>query len=246
MSDVSSPAAAAPAGDNVISRLIGVIFSPRATFEGIVARPRWFGALGIIVGVIAIGQFALLSTESGQQAMIDQQVRRTEQWGGTVTDEQYAAFERMAPYGRYFALGGVVIFVPIVAFAVSGFLLGAFNSLPGGNATYKQVLAVHAHSGATSLLGLLFTLPLNYLRESMSSPTNLGVFAQAFLDDTNFIAGFLGTIDVFIIWWVLVNAIGLAVLYRRRTAPIFWSLMGVYIGIALIYVSITRLMSGGA
>ncbi len=100
MSDVSSPAAAAPAGDNVISRLIGVIFSPRATFERIVARPRWFGALGIIVGVIAIGQFALLSTESGQQAMIDQQVRRTEQWGGTVTDEQYAAFERMAPYGR--------------------------------------------------------------------------------------------------------------------------------------------------
>jgi Yip1-like protein len=244
MSDVLSPAA--PAGDGVVSRLIGVVFSPRATFERIVARPRWFAALVIIVGLIALGQFALLSTESGQQAMIDQQVRRTEQWGGTVSDEQYATFERMAPYGRYFAVAGVALFVPIVTFAVSGALLGVFNALLGGNATYKQVLAVNTHSGATNLLGLLFTLPLNYLRESMSSPTNLGVFAQAFLDDTNAVARFLGTIDVFIVWAVFVNAIGLAVLYKRRTAPIFWSLMGVYIGIALIYVVVTGIMSGGA
>jgi len=246
MSDVLSPAAAAPAGDGVVSRLIGVVFSPRATFERIVARPRWFAALVIIIGLIALGQFALLSTESGQQAMIDQQVRRTEQWGGTVSDEQYAAIERMAPYGRYFAVGGVIVFVPIVTFAISGIVLGVFNALLGGNATYKQVLAVQTHSGATSVLGMLFTLPLNYLRESMSSPTNLGVFAQAFLDDTNFIARFLGTIDVFIIWWMFVIAIGLAVLFKRRTAPIFWSLLGVYLVLALIYVSVTRIMSGGA
>jgi Yip1 domain len=246
MNNVSSPTAAARPGDNVLARLVGVIFSPRATFERIVARPRWFGALAIVVGLIALGQFALLSTERGQQAMVDQQVRSAEQWGGTVTDEQYAAFEQWAPYGRYFAVGGVLIGVPVVAFIISGVLLGVFNALLGGNATYKQVLAVHAHTGATSLLGLLFALPLNYLRESMSSPTNLGVFAQAFLDDTNIGARFLGTIDVFIIWWVLVNAIGLAVLYKRRTAPIFWSLMGVYIVIALIYVSVTRMLSGGA
>jgi len=136
--------------------------------------------------------------------------------------------------------------VPVVTFAVSGALLGVFNAMLGGNATYKQVLAVNTHSGATNLLGLLFTLPLNYLRESMSSPTNLGVFAQAFLDDTNVVARFLGMIDVFIVWAVFVNAIGLAVLYKRRTAPIFWSLMGVYIGIALIYVIVTGFMSGGA
>jgi Yip1 domain len=246
MSDVSSPAVTAPAGDHVLARLVGVIFAPRATFERIVARPRWFGALAIIVCTVGLGQFALLSTESGQQAMVDQQVRSAEQWGGTVTDAQYANFEKFAPYGRFFALGGVLIFAPIFAFAISGILLGVFNALLGGNAAYKQVLAVHTHSGATSVLGLLFTLPLNYLRESMTSPTNLGVFAQAFLDDTNVVARFLGTIDVFIIWWVFVNAIGLGVLYKRRTAPIFWSLMGVYIVVALIYVAVTRVMSGGA
>ncbi len=246
MSDVSSPTAPAPGGDNVVARLVGVIFSPRATFERIVARPRWFGALAVIIGLIALGQFALLSTESGQQAVVDQQVERAQRWGRTVTDEEYATYERMAPYNRFIVPVAIVIFVPIVSFVVSGILLGVFNALLGGNATYKQVLAVHTHTGATSFVGTLFTLPLNYLRGSMSSPSNLGVFAQAFVEDTNFIALFLGMIDVFIIWWLLVNAIGLAVLYKRRTAPIFWSLFGVYIAIALIVAGVTRSLSGGA
>jgi hypothetical protein len=246
MSDVSSSVATAPAGDSLIARLSGVVFSPRATFERIVARPRWFGAMAVIVGLIALGQFALLSTESGQQAVVDQQVERAQRWGRTVTDQEYATYERMAPYNRFIVPVAILIFAPILSFAVSGILLGVFNAILGGNATYKQVLAVHAHTGATSLISTVFTLPLNYLRGSMSSPSNLGVFAQAFVDDTSFIALFLGMIDVFIIWWLIVNAIGLAVLYKRRTAPIFWSLFGVYMVIALIVAGVMRSFSGGA
>jgi hypothetical protein len=246
MSDVSSSVATAPAGDSLIARLSGVVFSPRATFERIVARPRWFGAMAVIVGLIALGQFALLSTESGQQAVVDQQVERAQRWGRTVTDQEYATYERMAPYNRFIVPVAILIFAPILSFAVSGILLGVFNAILGGNATYKQVLAVHAHTGATSLISTVFTLPLNYLRGSMSSPSNLGVFAQAFVDDTSFIALFLGMIDVFIIWWLMVNAIGLAVLYKRRTAPIFWSLFGVYMVIALIVAGVMRSFSGGA
>jgi Yip1 domain len=246
MSDVSPSITAAPPADNVFGRLIGVIFSPRATFERIVARPRWFGALAVVIGLIALGQFALLSTENGQQAVVDQQVERAQRWGRTVSDEEYANYEKIAPYNRFIVPIAIMIFVPVVSFTVSGILLGVFNALLGGNATYKQVLAVHAHSGATSVASALFTLPLNYLRSSMSSPSNLGVFAQAFFDDTSFPALFLGMIDLFIAWWLLVNAIGLAVLYERRTAPIFWSLFGVYMAIALIVAVVIRSFSGGA
>ena len=35
-------------------------------------------------------------------------------------------------------------------------------------------------------------------------------------------------IDLFLIWWLLVLAIGLAVLYRRKTQPIALALYGVY------------------
>ena len=39
-------------------------------------------------------------------------------------------------------------------------------------------------------------------------------------------------IDLFLVWWVVVLAIGLAVLYRRRTGPVALSLLGAYVGIA--------------
>ena len=91
----------------------------------------------------------------------------------------------------------------------------------------------------------LFIFPLNYARESLSSATNLGLFVP-FLDESNIISRFLGTIDLFIVWWLIVLAIGLGVLYRRKTAPIFWSFMGVYVVIALVIALVMRGASGGA
>jgi hypothetical protein len=70
--------------------------------------------------------------------------------------------------------------------------------------------------------------------ESMTSATNLGVFVQSFLEDTSFVARLLGWFDMFIIWGLLVTAIGFGVLYKRKTAPIFWTFMGIYVVIALI------------
>jgi hypothetical protein len=68
----------------------------------------------------------------------------------------------------------------------------------------------------------------------MTSATNLGVFVQSFLEDTSFVARLLGWFDMFIIWGLLVTAIGFGVLYKRKTAPIFWTFMGIYVVIALI------------
>jgi hypothetical protein len=83
-----------------------------------------------------------------------------------------------------------------------------------------------------SALQSLLIWPFNYVRESASSPTNLSVFFPM-LDEGSFLASMLGVIDLFILWWVIVLAIGLAVLYRRQTAPIAWSLIAVYGAIAV-------------
>jgi hypothetical protein len=59
-----------------------------------------------------------------------------------------------------------------------------------------------------------------------------------FLPEGSFLANFLGTIDLFVIWWMLVLAIGLSVLYRRKTASIMIGLSSVYIIIALAIAAI--------
>ena len=97
--------------------------------------------------------------------------------------------------------------------------MGVFNAVLGGDATFKQVFSVVAHAGVVSLAQQLFVYPLDYARGSLSSPTNLGVFLP-FLDENTFPARLLGAIDLFLIWWMVNLAIGLGVLYKRRTGPI--------------------------
>ena len=58
-------------------------------------------------------------------------------------------------------------------------------------------------------------------------------------------ARFLGMIDLFLVWWVVVLAIGLAVLYKRRTGPVAFSLLGAYIGIAAVIAAHHARIRGG-
>ena len=135
------------------------------------------------------------------------------------SDEQYRGMERIAPYVGYIAAAGYVIVIPIFLAIISGILLGVFNALLGGDASYKQVFAVVSHAGLITVLQTVFVMPLDYARETLSSPTTLGVFVP-FLDEKSFLSRLLGTIDLFQIWWLVVLAIGLGVLYKRRTGPI--------------------------
>jgi len=46
------------------------------------------------------------------------------------------------------------------------------------------------------------------------------------------------------IWWIVSLAIGLAVLYRRRTGPIATTLLVIYASIGLIIAAIKTALSG--
>ncbi len=135
------------------------------------------------------------------------------------------------------------VVLPLMALVIAGIAFAVFNAVMGADATFKQVYAVVAHSGVVIAVQQLFVLPLDYARETMSSPTNLMVFLP-FLDESSFVARLLGSIDLFVIWWGLNLAIGLGVLYHKRTAPIAITLIVVYVAIGLIIAAVKTATSG--
>jgi hypothetical protein len=145
---------------------------------------------------------------------------------------------------RYFATGATLVFSPLMTVIIAGVLFAVFNAGLGGNARFRQVFSIVTHAGVVILLQNLFLAPLNYARESMSSATNLAVFLPM-LDEASLAARFLGIIDLFVIWWIVVMAIGLGVLYKRRTQPIVAGLLVVYVLIAAIIALVMRAFSGG-
>jgi hypothetical protein len=220
---------------------MGVITSPKATFERIVQTPKVLGIVLLLGLVTGIGQSAFTFTQAGQQAFLDAAAQQMEKFSGSPpTDDQMARLEKQAPYQSYISLVGSVIGLPIIVAIEAGLLFVVFNVILGGTATYKQVYAVLGHAAVIPVLGLLVGVPVQFARGviSMTGPANLGALFPM-LAENSVLSSFLGLIDVFRIWWVVVLAIGLGVLYRRPTRGIALALFGLYgviaLGIALLF-----------
>lgn len=228
---LSSNTASAPM-PGLLARMAGVLFSPRETFAAVVARPRWFGVLAVSVVIIAGATFFLLSTEIGKQVALDQNVAAVEAFGGTVSDEMYAQMERNMDFARYTGAVSVLIATPLFMALSAGLMHVIFGMIGGGNGTFRQVYAIVAHAAVISALQQIFTVSLTIARGETAG-ANLGVFVPM-LDETSFVLKFLEAIDLFLVWSTFVTAIGLSVLYKRRTGPIATTLFVIYAIIALI------------
>jgi hypothetical protein len=235
--------ASVPAGMSLPARLVGILMSPRAAYADVVARPRVLGALAVVILISSTAVYTFMSTEVGKQAGLDMQVRQMESFGRTMTDAQYQRMEQMAGYAPYFGAGGQIVTLPLMALIIAGIAFAVFNAALGGDATFKQVYAVVVHSGVIIAVQQLFTLPLDYVRETLSSPTNLAVFLP-FLDENSFPARLLGSIDLFVIWWTINLAIGLGILYRKRTSPIATTLLVIYVTIGLVIAAVKTALAG--
>src|SRR5439155_882712 len=168
---------------------------------------RVLGALLVvaIVSAVCVGAFA--ATEVGQQALLEQQQRQMASFGVQLNDAQLQQMEARMRFAPYFGAAGQFVVLPIMALVVAGIAFAVFNAALGGDATFKQAYAVVLHSGVVIAVQQLFTLPLDYVRETMSSPTNLTVFLP-FLEENSFPARLLGSIDLFVIWLAINVAIG--------------------------------------
>jgi hypothetical protein len=115
----------------------------------------------------------------------------------------------------------------IMAIFVGGFL-----------STEVGQFSVVVHSAVIGSLQQIFTWPLNYFREFMTSPTTLAVFLPM-LDEGTYLFRFLGVIELFLIWWIVVLSIGLSVLYKSKTRNIALGIFALYGIIALAVAAFT-------
>jgi hypothetical protein len=223
--------------------VVGIWLAPRATYADIAERPRVLGALLLSVVVLAGASVGFLTTEVGRQAALDQVTQQSDARGQSLTDAQYQQLERFAPYFGYFFAAVQILAVVVGSVLITLLALAVFNAFLGHTASFKQVFAVVVHSGFVLMLAAFLVFPLDYVRESLTSPTTLAVFLP-FLEEDSFLARFFGAIDLIYLWWVVNLAIGLGVLYKRRTGPIAIALLSIYVMIALLIAGIRYALAG--
>lgn len=240
---VASQSAGASPSKGVLTRALGIVFSPRSTYADIARHPRAFPALATVILISAVATVSFLSTEVGRRAALDQQLSAMESFGLHPTPEQIQQIERRMSSGPYVAVAAQIVFIPLISLVLAGVGLAVFTAALGGSASFKQVYAVVVHSWFIPMLMTAFVMPLNYLRESLSSPTTLAIFAPM-VDETGFVGRLLSSIDLIRIWWLVSLAIGFGVLYKRRTAPIAGGVLALYLALALIAAAVMASLSG--
>jgi len=241
---MSEPAATVP-DQGLVARASGILFSPSQTFRTVVAYPRPASMLFMVALVIGLSTSLPQFTAHGRQAALDMMVQRTQQAGQAPTPEMYARVERMQPYLPYIAFASTFILLPVISVLFGAIYWAVFNTILGGMATFGQVLGVVTHASVIGALGAIVAVPIQWFQDGPPNPAgpfNLGALVPM-LEPTDFLFRWLSSVSVFMLWQVAVSAIGLGVLYKRRTTGILIGLLSVYLlvtaGLAAAFPSLS-------
>jgi len=223
-------------------RVLGMLVRPAATLTAAIAHGAW--ATVWLSGLLlwAAAATALLSTPVGQQALVDERVRVVEAFGGEVDDATYAAWQAQPPVLVYLTSGGRVWLLPPVTLAVAAGLLAAARRY-GARVSYRQMLAVVTHASVVLVLQQLLAAPLHYGRESLTGAWNLAALLPM-VEEGTALALWLGSVDVFGLWWLWLLAVGLGLVTGRSSRGWFVRLVAAYFAIAALAALVVGLTGG--
>ena len=220
-----------------------MVRSPKATLTEAVRHPRSVDLAVLIVAIAAVCNSGFLMTRVGQLAALDQQVRQLESFGVVITDERYEALRAMVPYRPIVTAAVIIIGWPILWLLTARAVQWLGRRMGRGEATFQQVFAIVVHASAILAVRAIVAAPINYARESLGGATSFSMIMPAFGEST-FPARLFGVVDIFIVWWVVLVALGVSILYQTRVLPIARWLFGAYAGGAAA-LALTQALRGG-
>lgn len=201
-----------------VGRVVGVFFSPKATFEDIVRTPHWLLPV-ILMAVVGVIVAVSLNQKMNWREYVGQQIEkspRAAQLSAEQKEQQVAIGAKIAPYTAY--IGVIVPFVMVLILA--GIMLGAYNLLAGANVNYKTALGIVSHAYVPLILGNILFLVVLFLKPpgtiDLENPvaTNLAAFLPE--GTAKWLEALGKNIDIFILWITLLIAIGFAAASPRK------------------------------
>jgi hypothetical protein len=221
----------------------------------VVRHPVFITTWVVVLLVVVVCGGLLLSTQVGQQALVDERVRVTEALGGRVDDAAYARLEAAPPVSIYLTSGGRLLLTPPVTLLVAAGLI-VLARLDGVALGYRAATAITVHATVVLAVQQLIATPLHYVQESLTSPTNVAGLLRVF-DEGTIAARLFGTIDVFGLWWIWLLSVGLAAAASQAVSAerpergrgarrYFWRLLAVYIGVAAVVAAVFAVFGQGS
>lgn len=202
-------------------RVLQTFVAPRDLFQGFREHAPWVGPLLIALAVQLL-MVAALPDEAFRESVEGAVTRRGEPV--TITSD----LETIARYGRLLGMLSALVYVPLAALVSAGLLALVFSFVLRGEGTVRQYLAVVTHAGLITALGALVALALSRLRGAQVEPVSPALLP--FLGPEGLAYRILSGVDLFTVWALVVAALGVSMVNRRRSwAGAAAILLGLYL-----------------
>lgn len=207
---------------SIISNIINTYIAPSKVFES-VKDFEWKKALVplLILAVLGIISYLLiqdLAKDVGYEAAVER-IENSSRIPDDQKEEYIARVENQMDSGPQKIMGWVASALggPITVFFMALIALLVGNTFMGGGAKYGQLLNVTAWAFMINILESIVKIPLMLSKWSLEVYTGLGVLGIG--EKGTFIHSLLAGMDIFAIWRIILIAIGMGIIYNKKTQP---------------------------
>jgi len=232
-------AATETAPQNFFNRLVGVWFSPGATFTEIGRAPRILLPVLLVMILTSLASY-IVTNRIGYEKMVRRQIEAMAAKGFIPQDkvEEIVNQSVTGPAATRGKIQGMVTppLAALVIMLITAGLLKLFTLIVGAETTFKRLLAVTAYTSlALGLIKIVLTVLVFYIKDpdeiDMFNPigSNLGailVLTGAGL--SKYLTALASWIDIFVIWQIALLSIGTAAVSKKMktsTVAVFISIL---------------------
>ena len=230
---LATPAPAEPK-PNSFQRIIGVLFSPDATFASIARRPDWVVPLVLLLLVsLAAGIIIAPHVDFGAAAR-----EAMEQNKNTTPEQIEKAVKISASIGKVFTYISPVLSL-IGLLVIAGVVLLAFRIF-GGEGDFKQAFSVTCYASIPTIIKSVVTLIILLAKGGVIPAQALATLVRSnlgFLADykTNPVAfALLSSFDVFSVWFLALLIIGFSYVARVSKVKAAVTIISLWIIVLLL------------
>lgn len=202
------------------SRLFGVFFEPKKTFEDIAERPGWLVPMLIMI-VVSLVLIYLFNSHIGWEPYLRRLFDSNPRVQQLTPEARQNALNlqlRILPIATYF---GVVVGTPVTLLVTALIAMGIIRGLLGAPIRFLQAFAAVTYASLPRMIYAGLSIAVMYLK----NPDDFDIqnaFASnpaVFMDpqkSSRFLYSLAGSLDLFTIWVILLMAVGLKAAGGKR------------------------------
>lgn len=200
-------------------RVIGVFFSPKATFEDIVRKPSWLLPV-LLTTVLSIGVSIAINQRMNWRDYISQQIEKSPRAAQLSAEQK----QQQAEAGAKFS--GPVTYVfgacgPILLVLIIGLIMwGAYSLLGGISTNFGTAFGITAHAFLTGLVSSPLFILILYLKPfgtaDLENPVATNLAAILPDDAAKWLVALCKSFDLFSFWTLILLAIGFAAVNPKK------------------------------